>query len=314
MRYLVTGSTGFIGRAVVAQLEHDGHVVHPVVVRRPPATGEVGIDLHHRSLDCRGIPGGSLEGIDGALHLAGAPIFAPRWTAAKKEVMRSSRILLGSVLAGALAALERPPTVYVTGSAVGYYGDRGEEELTEASPPGTGFLADLCRSWEAAADPARERGVRVVALRTGVVLGAGGGWLQAQRPLFSLGAGGRLGSGRQWTSFISLADEVAVICRVLLDASLTGPVNATAPYPVRNAALAEALGRELHRPTVAAAPAPVLRVALGRELADEMLLASQRCLPAALSAAGFCFAHPNVEDALRAALEPGDAGARTTQA
>ena len=212
MKIAVTGASGFIGSALVRALRERGDEVYPVV-RHPPGHGEVGIDLARRHLDTSRVPGHSLEGIDAAVHLAGAPI-TTRWSAKRLEVIRSSRVAVGDLLARSLALLERPPAVLVSGSAVGFYGDRAEEMLDETSPQGTGVLAELCRSWEQASAPAAERGIRVVTIRTGIVLGgtggAEGGILAAEVPIFKLCLGARLGDGRQWTSWIALDDEIAV--------------------------------------------------------------------------------------------------------
>ena len=299
MRVLVSGSTGFVGAELTRRLRARGDFVVPVTRRRPDL-GEVGIDLESGRLDTSRLPGGTLEGIDASVHLAGSPIIG-RWSAAKMERIRSSRVAVGDLIARSLAALDRPPSVHVTGSAVGYYGSRGEELLEESSGAGEGFLPDVCRAWEAAAEPAARAGVRTVAVRTGIVIGPGG-MLGPQLPLFRLGLGGRLGDGRQWMSWISLEDEVAVVLRALDDPSLSGPVNATAPNPVRNAEYTEALGRALRRPTVLSVPALAIRLALGDGPANEMLLASQRAVPARLKAAGHAFSHERIEDALAAAL------------
>ncbi|MHB8244460.1 MAG: TIGR01777 family oxidoreductase [Acidimicrobiales bacterium] len=295
MRVLVSGTTGFIGTAVVDHLRRRGDVV-VALTRRAPQVGEVGLDLAAGRLDTTRLPGGTLEGVDATLHLAGAPIIG-RWTAKRREEIRSSRIAVGDLLARSIAVLERPPSVHVTGSAIGIYGDRGDDILDESSAPGAGFLAELCRAWEAAAAPATAAGIRTVAVRTGIVLGKGGA-LGAQLPLFKLGLGGRLGSGRQWLSWISLEDEVRAILFALDEASVAGPINATAGNPVRNSDFTAALARALHRPAALAVPAPALRLILGPGPADEMLLASQRVTPARLLGEGFEFRHTTLEEAL----------------
>ena len=306
MRIVVTGASGFIGSALVRALRGRGDEVYPVV-RRPPAQGEVGIDLARLHLDMSRIPGQSLEEIDAAVHLAGSPI-TTRWTPRRLEDIRSSRIAVGNLLARALASLERPPAVLVSGSAVGFYGDRADEVLDETSPQGTGTLADLCRSWEQSSAPAAERGIRVVTIRTGIVLGgtggADGGILAAEVPIFKLGLGARLGDGRQWTSWVALDDEVAVLVRAIDDTQLRGPVNSTAPNPVSNAELTDAIAHALGRRSRLALPATLLRLALGRGAADELLLASQRVLPKKLTSAGYVHIHANLSDALTAALAP----------
>jgi len=306
MRIAVTGASGFIGGALVRALKERGDDVYPVV-RRPPGPGEVGIDLVGRRLDTSRLPDDGLEGIDAAVHLAGAPI-STRWSAKHLEDMRSSRVAVGDLLARSLAALERPPGVLVSGSAVGIYGDRGDEVLDETSAQGSGLLADLCRSWEASTAPAAERGVRVVTVRSGIVLGghggAGGGILAAEVPVFKLGLGARLGTGRQWTSWVSLDDEVAVILRAVDDPGLAGPVNSVSPNPVRNSELTEAIAGALGRRARLGVPAAVLRLGLGRGAADELLLASQRVLPGKLSGVGYVHAFPDISGALAAALRP----------
>lgn len=274
-------------------------------MRRPPSSGEVGLDLSRRQLDASRLTGGTLEGIDAAVHLSGAPI-AVRRNARRMEEIRSSRIAIGNLLATSLARLERPPSVLVGGSATGYYGDRGDEVLDETSPQGTGVLAELCRSWEQSAAPALARGIRVVAVRTGIVLGGtgggAGGMLAAELPLFRLGLGAQLGNGRQWTSWISLDDEIRVLVRAIDHAGITGPVNATAPNPVRNSELTEAIAGVVGRGSRLTVPAPLLRLALGRGTANELLLASQRVLPTKLADAGFLHLHPSLPAALTAAL------------
>lgn len=306
MRIVVTGSTGFIGMALVKALRERGDVVH-AVVRRPPADGEVGIDITRRKLDVSRLPGGSLEGIDAAVHLAGAPITA-RWTAKRLEIVRSSRVAVGNVLAMSLASLERPPAVLVSGSAVGIYGDRGEEVLDESSAQGAGILADLCRSWEASSTPAAERGIRVVTIRTGIVLGgsggADGGILKVEVPVFKLWLGARLGNGRQWTSWVALDDEIGVLLRAIDDPSISGPVNSTAPNPVRNAELTDAIASAIGRRAFLVAPATALRIALGPTAADELLLASQRVLPHKIQEAGYVHTYSQLDEALSAALGP----------
>jgi len=242
----------------------------------------------------------SLGGLSAAIHLSGANVAAHRWTRAYKREMTASRVDTTRVLAAALASLHRPPEVLLVASAVGIYGDRGDELLNENSDPGSGFLASLCEQWEAAADPARQAGIRVVHLRFGVILGRGGA-LARMLPIFRLGLGGPLGSGKQWMSWISLDDAIAAILFALATPSVAGPVNLTAPNPVTNAEFTRALARQLHRPAILPAPAFALRLALG-QMADEALLASARVLPAKLTAAGFEFAHPTIERALEAAL------------
>lgn len=299
MRVLLSGSTGFIGSELARRLRERGDVVVPIT-RRSPDVGQVGVDLARGRLDTTRLPGGTLEGIGASVHLAGAPIIA-RWTTRRQEAIRSSRIALGDLIARSLTVLDSRPHVHVTGSAIGIYGDRGDEPLDESSPLGEGFLADVCRAWEAAAKPASDSGIRTVAIRTGIVLGRGGA-LGPQLPLFKLGLGGRIGSGRQWVSWISLEDEVRAILWAIDDPAASGPVNATAPEPVRNSDFTAALARALHRPAALTVPPAALRLALGRGPAAEMLLASQKVLPARLTAAGFEHRHPTIDSALEAVV------------
>lgn len=303
MRVLVSGASGLIGRALTRRLETGDHQVVRLVRPGSAAVGggpTVTYDPAAGHLDLGELA--AAGPYDAVVNLAGAGIGDRRWTAARKAELEESRIGVTGLVTRAAAALAPAPRVVVSASAVGYYGDRGDEELTESSPAGGGFLADLCRSWEAAALPAAEAGIRTVLLRTGIVLSASGGALGKQLPLFKLGLGGRLGSGRQYTSWITLDDEVAVIERALGDESLVGPVNATAPHPVTNAELTAAIGRALHRPAVLVVPSVALRMALGAEMADEMLLSGQRVLPAALEGAGHAFSHPDLPGALAAVL------------
>ena len=248
-----------------------------------------------------------LEGLSAAIHLSGSNIAAHRWTPAYKREMAESRIGSTGALARTLADLRQPPHTLLIASAAGIYGDRGNELLDENSPPGSGFLADLCRQWEEAARPAVYAGIRVVHLRFGAILGpvekSAPGALAHMLPLFRLGLGGPLGSGRQWMSWISLADAIAAIVFAIGSPHISGPVNVTSPHPVTNAEFTRALAGALHRPAFLRAPAFALRLALG-QMADEALLASARVLPAKLQAAGFHFIHPGIGQALGAALQP----------
>ncbi|QHF93854.1 TIGR01777 family protein [Streptomyces sp. NHF165] len=295
MRIAVTGSTGLIGSALVRSLRADGHDVLRLV-RRPAAAGdEVRWDPGRGQVDTDG-----LAGCEAVVHLAGAGVGDHRWTAAYKAELYDSRVRGTDVLARALAALEKPPHTLVMGTAIGWYGDTGERAMDESAEPGRGFLAELCRDWEAAARPAQDAGIRTVFARTGLVVSRRGGAWGRLFPLFRAGLGGRLGDGRQFWSPIALHDEVAAL-RFLLDGELAGPVNLTGPEPVTNREATAAMGRVLHRPTVFAVPAPVLRVALGEFAGD--VLGSQRVLPTRLLEAGFAFAFPTVDDAIRAALD-----------
>jgi hypothetical protein len=298
MQVAITGASGLIGSALARSLTDAGHTVRPVVRRDTDEPGAVRWDPAAGTIDA-----GALAGVDAVVHLAGAGIGDRRWSEQRKRELHDSRTRGTDLLARALAGLDPRPAVLVSGSAVGYYGhDRGDEVVTELSPPGQGFLAGLVQDWEAAAAPAVEAGIRTVYLRSGIVLDAHGGILPRLALPFRLFVGGRLGSGRQWVSWITLDDEVAAI-RFLLDRDdIAGPVNAVAPEPVTNAELARALGTVLGRPSVVPAPAFAFRMAMGREMADELILASQRVRPDVLVGAGFGFRHTEVTAALRAVL------------
>ena len=267
--------------------------------RAPTGASEVRWDPATESIDAA-----ALEGHDAAVNLAGAGIGDRRWTAKHKVAIRDSRVQGTDLLARTLASLDRPPAVLASGAAVGFYGNRGDEELTEESGPGTGFLAGVVEEWEAATAPAREAGIRVATLRSGVVLSPRGGALGRQLLPFRLGLGGRLGSGNQWFSWISLDDEVGAIRHVLTHDDVVGPVNVTAPGPVTNGEFTRSLGRALRRPTVLPTPTVALWLLFGREMVAEMLLTSHRVLPAVLTASGYSFRHPAVDAALTELLTP----------
>lgn len=296
MRVAITGSSGLIGTALTRSLEVDGH--HVVrVVRREDDEGTVRWDPDSGEIDATG-----LEGVDAVVHLAGAGIGDHRWTDDHKRAVLESRKKGTSLLATTLAGLSTPPGVLVSGSAVGFYGDRGDEQLTETSGPGRGFLTEVVTAWEAAVAPAEEAGIRVAKIRTGVVLAAEGGALARMASIARFGLLGKLGTGRQWMSWITLPDEVRAI-RFLLDHDVAGPVNLTAPAPVTNAVFTKALGRVLHRPTVLPVPSFGPKLLLGRELAASLLFEGQRVLPEVLLDAGFEFHHDEVETALHAVLD-----------
>lgn len=298
MKILVSGSHGLIGSALVPALAARAHrILRLVRSPNPSSPDQIAWDPGTGRVDVS-----ALEGIDAAVHLAGESIATGRWTAAKKARIRESRVRGTRAIAEALTQLRHKPDVLVCASATGYYGDRGVEILVEESAPGTGFLADVVRAWEAAAAPAREAGIRVVHLRSGVVLSQAGGALARLLPIFRLGLGGRLGSGRQFMPWVALDDEVEAIVHTLTRGELRGPVNVASPHPVTNQEFAATLGQVLRRPALVAAPAAMLRLALG-ELADE-LLASERVHPAKLLAAGYAFRHLELRAALRHLLEP----------
>jgi len=295
LRVAITGASGLVGTALTHFLTTTGHTVQPLV-RDRSRLGEGAIYWNVRDGE---IDQQALEGVDAVVHLAGASIASEPWTAERKEVVTRSRVDGTRLLCEALARLERPPRVLVSGSAVGFYGDRGDERLTEASSRGDGFLADVCAAWEDAATPAIDAGLRVVFLRTGIVQSARGAALATQLPLFRTGGGGPIGGGRQVVPWIHLDDLVYAIHYCLVTDSLRGPVNGTAPTPVPQRAYAKTLGRVLGRPAFVPAPAAAVRLALGREQADELVLSGQHAEPRALLDAGFVFALPQLEDALR---------------
>jgi uncharacterized protein (TIGR01777 family) len=298
MKILVSGASGLIGTALLPALRAEGHSVGRLV--RPEAgragPGDVAWDIGAGTLDAA-----ALARFDAVVHLAGASVAALRWTTAVRERIRASRIDSARLLARAIAAQERPPRVLVQASAVGYYGDRGDEILTESSAPGSGFLSRTCIDWEAAAAPAAARGVRVVFLRFGVVLSARGGALAKMLPVFRLGIAGRIGGGRQFMPWLALEDAVGIVRHAILAEALAGPVNAVAPEQVTNAGFTRTLGRVLRRPTLIPLPAFAARLALG-DVADEMLLASLRVVPERLAAGGCLFRHPSLEPALESIL------------
>jgi uncharacterized protein (TIGR01777 family) len=294
MRVLVSGARGLIGSGLLSSLCAGGHETW-VLTRHAPGPREIGWDPSAGRLEGR-----PLEGFDAVVHLAGEPL-GGRWTSARKALIRESRVAGTGLLARRLAELERPPRALVSVSAIGFYGDRGEELLHEGSPPGEGFLPGVCRAWEAAAAPAAARGIRVVHPRLGIVLAAHGGALARLLPLFRLGLGGPLGDGRAWWSWVTLDDVVAVLMRALADEGLAGPVNVVAPGAVTNRTFSRALGRALGRPALLPVPAPALRARFG-EMAEGALLASARVTPARLLAAGYAFRFPRLEDALRHVL------------
>ena len=296
MKVAVTGSNGLIGSALVPALRAAGHEVVRLV-RRPPVTrDEVRWDPADGTIDTAG-----LRGIDAAVNLAGEGIGEHRWTDEQKRRIRESRTKGTSLLASTMGALDPKPAVLLSGSAVGIYGDGGERELTEASSPGEGFLADVVVDWEAAAEPARAAGIRTVFLRTGVVLSPRGGAMKKVLPLFKLGLGGPIGSGTQWLPWIAIDDEVGAIVH-LLTADIDGPVNLVAPEPARYRDYAKALGRALHRPAVLPTPMLGPRLLLGRELADALLGDSQRVVPTQLIQSGYRFQHTGVDEAVRSLL------------
>jgi uncharacterized protein len=301
MRIAVTGSSGLIGTAFIAAARQDGDEVIRLVRRPARAADEV---TWTPGEPRGGIDPGALGQLDAVVNLAGAPVAARPWTPARKAVLRASRIDATSGLAAALMSMDQPPATLVSGSAIGWYGDTGSREVDESAPAGTGFLAGLVRDWEAAAEPARAAGIRVVTIRSGIVLSRHGGLLGSLAPLFRLGLGARIGPGSQYISWISRGDHIRALRYLLANQAIEGPVNLTAPDPVTNAAFTKALGRALRRPAFLRVPAPVLRAALG-ELSSE-LLGSARVRPGRLLESGFAFRYPGLAGAL--ADEFGPAG------
>ena len=297
LRVAVTGASGLLGAQLCAFLGTGGHDV----VRLVRGAGEAGPDTARWDPAAGTIAAEALEGLDAVVHLAGENIAGGRWNEARKRRILASREEGTGLMARTLAGLARPPAVLVCASAVGIYGDRGAEVLTEASRPGTGFLAEVCRAWEGACEPARAAGVRVANLRFGAILTPAGGALRKLRVPFGLGLGGRIGSGTQSMSWVSIDDAVGAVHHAIVQETLAGPVNVVAPEQVTNAGFTRTLGRVLRRWTLAPLPACVARLALG-EMADEVLLASQRVVPARLEATGYAFLQPTLEGALRRLL------------
>jgi uncharacterized protein (TIGR01777 family) len=299
MRILVSGSTGFLGATLIAMLERELHTIVPLV---RPQTGPRGTSGDRKEIVQWDPVQGSFdataaEGFDALVHLAGASIADGRWNPARKNLLRSSRIDATRHLMGALSKLQSPPRVIVAASAIGYYGDRGEEILTEASAPGGDFLSGLCRDWEAETARAAEYGARVVNLRFGIILAADGGALARMALPFKMGVGGRLGTGRQWMSWLTLAEAASIIRFAIGNPALVGAANAVTPNPVQNAEFTRVLAKTLHRPALFPAPAFALRLALG-ELADALLLSSQRVLPSKLEQCGYKVVQPDLAKAL----------------
>ncbi|POX45257.1 TIGR01777 family protein [Streptomyces sp. Ru71] len=293
-RIAVAGASGLIGSALTRSLTAEGHQVVRLVRREPQHAQEIRWDPDRSFVDTAG-----LEGCDAVVNLAGAGIGDRRWSEAYKARIRSSRVEGTRTLARAVASLTTPPRVFVNGSAVGIYGETGERPVDEDAPPGSGFLPELCVEWEAAADPGRAAGVRTVLVRTGLVVARSGGAWGRLFPLFRAGLGGRLGDGRQYWSYIALHDEVAAIRHLMDREDLSGPFNLTAPEPLTNAQITEAMARVLHRPALLPVPAAALRLVLGEMAGD--VLGSARVVPTRLLRSGFAFAFPGIEDAIRAA-------------
>jgi uncharacterized protein len=301
MKILVTGSSGLVGTALVSALARAGHTVCRLV--RPRSAGNDGAKEGFAVAwnPVTGELGGAGVGADAVVNLAGASIAGGRWTAERKALLGTSRIDTTRALVGALAKMNARPSVLVSASAIGIYGDRGDEALTEESKPGTGFLADLTKEWEAEALKAEALGIRVVLARFGIILAREGGALAKMLTPFKLGAGGRLGSGKQWMSWATLEDVVAILKFAIENATVRGAINVVSPQPLQNAEFTKVLARAMHRPALFPAPALVLRLALG-EMADALLLSSQRVAPQALEKLGYRFLHADLTSAMAAVL------------
>jgi hypothetical protein len=292
-RVLISGGTGLIGSALTAALRADGLTVNHLVRRKEPTSpGEVAWTPTSAIVDIA-----AMEGHDAVVHLGGANLAQGRWTKSRKQILRNSRVDTTRVLVDALARLQKKPSVLICASGVGYYGSRGDEILTEGSGNGSDFLGMTCRAWEAEATRANSNGIRTVIARFGVILAAHGGALPAMVAPFKLGLGARLGSGKQWMSWITLPDVVAILCCAIEVPTWSGAYNVVAPSPIQNAEFTRVLAKVLHRPAFLAAPAIPLRLVLG-EMADSLLLASQRAEPAKLQAASYRYRQENLEAAL----------------
>ena len=295
MKIVVSGASGLIGTQLAAKLSSSGHEVVRLV-RRSPKPGEIQWNPKSGTLDAA-----ALEGVDAVIHLSGAGIGDKRWTDGYRKEILDSRTATTALLATTMASLSRKPSVFLSGSAIGIYGARNDEQLTEVSTHGTGFLAEVCEQWEAAAKPAVDAGIRTVYLRTGIVLSPKGGALKKLLPLFKLGVGGKFGNGKQWQSWISIDDEIGAI-EHLLTANVSGAVNLTAPNPVTNAEFTKVLASVLKRPAIVPVPTFAPKILLGGELADALLFTGQRVIPAALNASGYMFKHTTLESAFRSLL------------
>lgn len=296
MKVLISGATGLVGSALARSFEADGHWVVSLT-RSESGPTKIHWDPMTREIDRE-----ALSGFDAVVHLAGENIAAGRWTPEQKALIKDSRVRGTRLLAKTLAELAQPPRVLASASAIGFYGPRGDEILTEESPSGEGFLAEVCREWEHATEPMSQRGIPVVHLRFGVILSPKGGALRKMLLPFKLGLGGRIGDGKQYMSWIALDDTAAAIRHCLGEDALTGPINIVGPNPVTNEDFTKTLGHVLRRPTALPMPAFAARLAFG-EMADELLLGSTRVQPARLLASGFPFAYPHLEDALRHLLD-----------
>ena len=302
MKILVTGSTGLVGRALVSALAKEGHSVCRLVRPETNANDDAG-GFNVVWNPSTGELGGAAVGPDAVVNLAGASIGGGRWTQKRKEELRASRVETTRALLEAIGRMNAKPSVFVSASAIGYYGNRGDEDLSEESSPGNDFLAGIVKAWEAEARKAEAWRTRVVLARFGVILAKQGGALQKMLMPFRLGLGGRLGSGKQWMSWIALEDAVEIVKMAITNAAMTGAVNVVSPHPVTNKDFTKTLASALHRPAIFPAPPFALRLALGREMADALLMASQRVVPKKLEKVGYTFRHPKLSEALHSILE-----------
>ncbi len=299
MEIAVTGASGLIGSSLIEALESGGHRVRRFVRGGGATSGNIAWDPIAGTIDS-----GGLEGIDAVVHLAGEGIGEKRWSTEQKERIRSSRSLGTALIARSVAAMTKPPRVFLSASAIGWYGNRGDEVLSESSsaPEPEDFLSSVCVDWEAATAPASDAGIRTVLLRTGIVLTPKGGALGRMITPFRFGLGGRIASGKQWMSWISLEDEIGAMLHALNDDSLSGPINLTAPAPVTNLDFTKALGASVHRPTILPTPLAPLKVALGSELVTALLVNGQRVIPSRLEASGYKFKQPDIASAFASIL------------
>jgi uncharacterized protein (TIGR01777 family) len=297
MKILISGSSGLVGRALAKSLANDGHEVVRLVRRKPSTATEIEWHPNEGHIDAE-----RLQGIDAVVHLAGESIASGRWTGEKKRAIRDSRVKGTAILSESLARLSAPPSAFISASAIGYYGNRGDELLVETSPAGNDFLAGVCVEWENATRPAVEKGIRAVHTRFGIILDEHEGALGKMLTPFRMGVGGRVGSGKQWVSWIALDDVVNALKFLIADASTRGPVNLVSPNPVTNDEFTKTLGHILSRPTLLPVPEFALRLAFG-EMADALLLVSQKVKPGVLDQSGFKFTWPNLETALAHILQ-----------
>jgi uncharacterized protein (TIGR01777 family) len=296
MKILISGSHGLVGKALIRSLTTDGHDIVRLVRNKPTGAAEIEWNPNEGRIDAA-----ALEGLDVVVHLAGESIASGRWSDEKKRAIRDSRIKGTALLSDALARLSRPPSLFVSASAIGYYGDRGDEVLTETSAPGKDFLSSVCVEWEQATKAAVEKGIRTIYARFGIILDANEGALAKMLMPFRMGVGGRIGNGKQWMSWIAIEDVVNGLRFLIEDRSMSGPVNFVAPNPVTNAEFTKALGRVLSKPTLFPVPAFGARLAFG-EMADALLLSSQRVKPSVLQEKGYSFKWSTLDSALRQIL------------